>query len=238
MGKGLRIAVMDAVPKIYWSDDEGITDGEKFHDLLSAQYPAARIDIFYATEGEFPDRVTDYDGYLVSGSPASVHDDDDWITRLSALIVDGDAAGRRIVASCFGHQLVAISFGGSVERNEHGWCIGNYRLEITREFDWMDPCVASTCLYHFNRERVTRLPHGAVSFADSEHYPDFAFVLGDNILSLQGHPEQPLRAMNNFMQSVGPRLPRHEAERAYEMINRGEPDAATWARWMVRFYLA
>ncbi len=167
-----------------------------------------------------------------------MHDDDDWISRLSALIVDADAAGRRIVASCFGHQLVAKIYGGSVEHNEHGWCIGNYRLEITREFDWMVPFAKNTCLYHFNQERVTRLPDGAVSFADSELYPDFAFALGDNILSVQGHPEQPLRAMNNFMKSVGPRLPRHEAERAYEMINRGEPDAATWARWLMCFYLA
>ena len=157
MKKAFRIAIMDAVPKSYWADDEGHTDGEKFHELLSAQSPEVRLDVYYSTEGEFPDQVTDYDGYLIGGSPASVHDAHEWIDRLAALLVDANAAGRRIVASCFGHQLVAKTFGGSVGFNEHGWCIGSYRLDITRQFDWMDPAMASTDLYHFNQERVTRL---------------------------------------------------------------------------------
>lgn len=238
MNDRIRIAIMDAVPKIYWDDDEGITDGEKFHDLLAAQNPSARLDIFYATEGEFPDRADAYDAYLISGSPASVHDDLDWIARLSALIVDADASSRRIVASCFGHQLVARIFGGEVGYNEHGWCIGNYRLEIASGFDWMDPPRSATSLYHFNQERVTRLPAGAHSFANSEQYPDFAYTLGDNILSLQGHPEQPLRAMNNFMKSLESRLPVDQLERARRMIANGEPDAEVWGRWMMRFFLA
>ena len=74
MAKQFRIGILDAVPKIYWGEDGGITDGEKFYDLLSAHSNQVNIDIFYTTEGHYPDDITDYDGYLVSGSPASVND--------------------------------------------------------------------------------------------------------------------------------------------------------------------
>ena len=228
---------MDAVPRIYWGDDEGFTDGEKFFDLLSAQNAPARIDTFYATENEFPADVRDYDAYLVTGSPASVHDDFDWIEKLSRLIVEAERADRRLVASCFGHQLVAKTFGGEVGHNEGGWMIGNYRLAITRDYGWMTPAADATYLYHFNQERVTRLPDGAESFAQGEDYPDFAYTLGDNILCVQGHPEQPLRAMNNFLDTMIGRLDDAELEGARRRIHAGEPDADLWGRWMMQFLL-
>lgn len=238
MTRQFRIAILDAVPSIYWNEDEGITDGQKFYDLLAPLSTEAEFDIFYTTEGHFPARAEDYDGYMISGSPASANDNLEWIDKLSNFIIRADSKNRRIVASCFGHQLVAKTFGGKVERNENGWMIGNYPLQITRKYNWMEPGMISTGLFHFNKERATRLPAAAISFADSDEYPDFAFTLGDNILCLQGHPEQPRRAMKNFLQSVSPRLSPDEIALAREMIDDGEPDAHIWAQWMMRFFLS
>ena len=238
MSRAIRIAIMDSVPRIYWGDDEGITDAEKFHDLLQPLKPDAKIDIFYASENEFPDCVDDYDGYMLTGSPASANDEFDWIDRLQELIVEADHKDKRIVACCFGHQLVAKTFGGKVGGNEGGWVIGNYRLNILREYDWMEPLAQTTDLYHFNKERVTRLPDGAVSFAHSDEYEDYAYTLGDNIMCLQGHPEQPSRAMNNFLKSVMPEISDDEFSLARRMIDHGQPDADIWGQWMIRFFLA
>ncbi len=236
MAESIRVAILDAVPEKYWQDDEGFTDGEKFFDLLFPQLPGAEIDILYSAAGEMPGSVDDYDAYLVSGSPASVNDGDDWIARLAQFVVDADARDKRIVASCFGHQLVAKIWGGEVGYNEYGWYIGNYELAIGRRFDWMDPAVETTSLYHFNQERVTRLPDGALSFAGSSEYPDLAYTVGDNILCMQGHPEQPLRAMNNFLVAVAPELPDEALRLARERIDfGGAPDAGVWAQWMARF---
>ena len=236
MTNQFRIAIMDALPRKYWADDEGITDGEKFHDLLSAQNGNVVLEIFYASENEFPKHIDDYDGYLITGSPASANDPDDWISKLSRLVVEADSQKKRIVASCFGHQLVAKTFGGEVSKNEHGWLIGNFRLQITREYDWMQPLTVTTDLYHFNQERVTRLPEEAVSFARCEDYPDFAYTIGDNILCVQGHPEQPLRAMNNFLAAMD-EMSEDELRLAREKIDDGIPDADTWGQWMMRFFL-
>jgi GMP synthase-like glutamine amidotransferase len=235
MTDAVRIAILDAVPKMYWHVDEGITDGEKFHQLLAGRNPEARIDTYYACENEFPEKTGDYDGYLITGSPVSVHDSYEWVTRLSTLIVEADRLNRRIIASCFGHQLVAKTFGGSVGRNEGGWVIGNYQLRITQRYDWMSPPRESTSLYHFNQERVTQLPPGARAFAHSDEYPDFAYTMGDNILCVQGHPEQPSRAMNNFLDSMIGTLSEEELQQARERIHAGEPDAGVWGQWMMRF---
>lgn len=233
VNKAIKIAVLDAVQREYWADDEGHTDSQKFIDLLSPINPAASFDVFYVSEDEFPDSIDHYDGILVTGSPASVHDDDDWIKRLSDLIEEADQANKRIVASCFGHQLVAKTFGGEVSSNEGGWMIGNYPLQISKHFDWMKQMPAVTGLFHFNQERVTRLPEAAVSFADSEEYGDFAYTLGDNFLCFQGHPEQPKRAMNNFLATTD--MPQSQLEKAKRYIENGEPDSDIWGEWMMGF---
>ena len=237
MNKAVNIAILDAVPEIYWDDDEGITDAQKFIDLLDPLNTDTSFDIYFVSKNQFPKSIDRYDGLLVTGSPASVHDDFDWIQRLADLIKQADEKNKRIVASCFGHQLVAKTFGGEVEFNESGWMIGNFQLTITKHFPWMRNMAEQTGLYHFNQERVTRLPETAISFADSEEYPDFAYTLGDNILSIQGHPEQPLRAMKNFLDATVHQMEPAAIEKARFKIDDGLPDAQIWGQWMMDFWL-
>ncbi len=234
MSKAIHIAVLDAVQRKYWADDEGHTDSQKFIDLLSPLNPSASFDVYYVTENEFPASLDGYQGLLVTGSPSSVHDDDDWITRLADLIRQAEALNKRVVASCFGHQLVAKTFGGEVGFNEYGWMVGNYPLTITRHFDWMSLRPAQTGLYHFNQERVISPPESAEVFAHSEDYPDFAFTLGDNFFCFQGHPEQPERAMWNFLAAT--EMPSDQYERASKYIENGKPDALVWGQWMMDFW--
>lgn len=231
--KNIKIAVLDAVERKYWASDEGRTDSQKFIDLLAPINPSASFDVYYVTEHAFPESLNRYDGVLLTGSPASVHDDFDWIGRLSDIIRQADRQNKRIVASCFGHQLIAKTYGGEVAHNEGGWMIGNYRLKISRHFEWMARTPETTGLYHFNQERVTRLPDDAQVFAHSEEYPDFAYTLGNNILCFQGHPEQPKRAMNNFLASMD--FSQSQFDKAKSYIDNGEPDSDIWGEWMMAF---
>jgi len=238
MSKAINIAILDAVQRKYWADDEGHTDSQKFIDLLSPINPAASFDVFYVTENDFPDSINGYDGILVTGSPSSVHDDDDWIKRLSVLIKQADEKNKRILASCFGHQLVAKTFGGEIGYNEGGWMIGHYPLAISHHYEWMGEATPQTGLYHFNQERVTRLPPTAQSFAASEDYPDFAYTLGDNIFCFQGHPEQPRRAMNNFLAATVDQMEQPAINKARAKIDDGVPDSQLWGEWMMRFLIS
>jgi len=199
VNRPICIVILDAVPESYWGDDRGITDSMKFRVLLQPENPAARLDVFYVSNNSFPASVGDYDGFLVTGSPCSVHDDESWIGRLGDFSREAASCGKRVIGSCFGHQLLAKAFGGEVGRNEHGWLIGNFAVRITRGCGWMRPAAGVTGMFHFNKERVTRLPPGAQAFARTDAYADFGFTIGDEVMSFQGHPEQSRLSMQNFL---------------------------------------
>lgn len=237
MNRPIRIAILDAVPESYWGDDRGIPDSQKFRVLLQPENPAARLDPFYVSKDSFPASVDDYDGYLVTGSPCSVHDEDAWIARLGNFAREAAACRKRVIGSCFGHQLLARAFGGEVGPNEKGWLVGNIEVSITRRHPWMQPAAMTTGLYHFNQERVTRLPPGAEAFAHTEDYGDFGFTLGDNVMSFQGHPEQSRLSMQNFLDTT-PSLSAEQYERAAVNIAGVEPQPRVWGAWMMRFFLS
>ena len=232
----IKIAILDSVPKFHWHDDNGITDGQKFVRLLEPKNLNAKFDIYYVSEYEFPEEIESYDGYLLTGSPVSVHDNFDWIKMLSEFIGKANKKNKPIVGVCFGHQLIAKYFGGIIDHNEKGWMIGSFSLEIEKNFPWMKKKVNTTDLYHFNKERVIKLPEGAISFASSEDYPYYAYTIGNNIVCLQGHPEQPKRAMYNFLEVTKTVLNEKDLEKANSCIEIGKSDSSIWAQWIMDFF--
>lgn len=236
MAMAIRIAILDAVPESCWADDRGITDSQKFVKLLQPQNPAARLDSYFVSKNHFPENIEDYDAILVTGSPCSVHDEHAWIERLTDLIRDATARGKRTVGSCFGHQLVARAFGGDVGYNENGWLIGNFDVHISQVHNWMQPDARVTGMYHFNQERVTRLPDAAQAFAHTDDYGDYGYTLGDKVMCFQGHPEQSQLSMINFLEATDS-LTVEQRARARHHIGNGEPDSQLWGKWMMRFFL-
>ena len=67
--------------------------------------------------GEKIDDISKYDGYIISGSRSCHRDQDDWIIELQKLINEIYQKDIHCLAVCFGHQLVAHTFGGNTVRN-------------------------------------------------------------------------------------------------------------------------
>lgn len=231
----MKIAILDALPKRYWDDDNGYTDGEKFRDMLAPVLPEASFDIFYVTENQWPADLDSYQGLITSGSSASVHDDEPWITKMKQLLNNAAERRLKIIGICFSHQLIATIFGGEVGKNGDGWMIGNYPLKITRSFAWMSEKSSHSCIHHFNEERVTRLPDTAIAFADSEPYRDFAYTIDSNILCVQGHPEQSTKSIRNWLHSMKSEMPDDDYRAAQNQVERGIPDRELWANWFADF---
>lgn len=161
-------------------------DGEKWRRLIARVRPDWQLTTVPVKDGVFPDDPSAFDGFIVTGSPASVNDPDPWVGRLLALIRDLAAARRPVYGACFGHQAIALALGGRVGDNPDGWVFG--RVDSTAALPWQDTPRALS-LYAAHREQVTALPPGARPLGKAEGCPVAGFAIGRHVLTTQYHPE-------------------------------------------------
>lgn len=143
--------------------------------------PADRVDD-PAGEVTFPDPAG-YDVIVPLGARWPVYDDAllrTWVGAEMQMMRDAADAGVALLGVCFGGQLLAQAFGGTVARSpvpEIGWHdITTDNRERVPEGPWFQ--------WHFDR---WTLPPGATEIARTENSSQ-AFVLG-RALALQFHPE-------------------------------------------------
>jgi len=74
----------------------------------------ADLDVFHCPSGELPGDLR-FDGFVVTGSWASVYWDREWIGQLKTWVGDAVRAGLPALGVCYGHQLLADVMGGRVE---------------------------------------------------------------------------------------------------------------------------
>jgi GMP synthase-like glutamine amidotransferase len=155
---------------------------EKGYDVEVFEVVPADRSEHPAGEVTFPD-PRGYDAIVPMGARWAVYDEtlrDTWVGTEMAMMRDAAEAGVPLLGVCFGGQLLAQAFGGTVERSpdpEIGWY----------DFDSDDPGLlpgGPWFEWHFDRFTV---PPGAVEIARTPGAPQ-AFVLG-RTLGLQFHPE-------------------------------------------------
>ncbi|PSL17890.1 type 1 glutamine amidotransferase [Shimia abyssi] len=162
-------------------------DGEKFTRLINEVRPTWSCTTFSVKDGVFPKDIAQFDGVLITGSPASVGEGAEWIARLLELIREIDARKMPMFGACFGHQAIAVALGGAMERNMDGWVHGHVFVEQA-PLPWGDnhPRVG---LYASHIEQVTALPDGATAVASGPGCQIAGYVKGQHIYSTQYHPE-------------------------------------------------
>ena len=73
------------------------------------------------------------DAWIITGSAYSVYDDFPWINRLKEFIHKIVQENKYVLGICFGHQIIAESCGGKVEKNKMGWELGSYPITLSEE---------------------------------------------------------------------------------------------------------
>lgn len=133
-------------------------------------------------EAPLPTTIEGYDLVVVLGAVDSVLDQpaEGWYRNEQALLRDADAVGVPILGVCFGAQVLADTFGGSVQVlpvPEVGWTtVRSERPDLVPEGPWLN----------FHTDGVTPPPAARV-LAVSDACVQ-AFVLGPH-LAVQFHPE-------------------------------------------------
>lgn len=164
-------------------------DGAKFTALIHSVRPDWTTRVFSVKDGQFPADLSGFDGAMITGSPASVHDSDPWVADLLALIRRMVAARLPLFGACFGHQAIALALGGQVGPNPGGWVFGRTETRLTDPAPWMSPLPPQAGLYAAHVEQVTALPAGARILTASPECPIGGFALGDHVYTTQYHPE-------------------------------------------------
>jgi GMP synthase-like glutamine amidotransferase len=164
-------------------------DGEKFPAMLRTVRPNWRFEAFAVKDGVFPDDPSRFDGVIITGSPASVHDGFAWIERLMGTIRTLVAHKTPLFGACFGHQAIALALGGRVERNPDGWVHGLTMNDVTGRAPWLAPLPSPVRLYGSHAEHVAALPDGAILLMTARDGLNAGYRIGDHVYTTQHHPE-------------------------------------------------
>ena len=208
------------------------------HGLVAEGPDALTLEFstYDAQQGEFPPPRT-CDAYLITGSRHSVYDELPWIAELVAFLREALVEGRKVIGICFGHQLIAHFFGGETRPADVGWCVGVHRADVISEEPWMSPTRRSFGLLSSHRDQVVRLPAGARPFARSGACPNAGFVLGDQILTFQGHPEFTRDYALDLLTMRQELLGADVFEQGVASL-RDETDPQLVARWILNFLMS
>lgn len=203
------------------------SDGEKFTTLLKKVRPTWTYVPIQVKDGEFPKHMSDFDGYVIGGSPSSANDNDPWIRQLLEFIRAADEAKLPTIGICFGHQAIAKALGGEVAKCPNGWGFGVAET-------WFKPMQQNIKLHSAHNEQVTRLPEGAEILGGNDFCPIGAYAKGEHIFSTQYHPELTEEFMVDLTSEMEEVLGPYLSAKAHREF-RGNTQSEVFAEWMVRF---
>ncbi|KKN47485.1 hypothetical protein LCGC14_0662480 [marine sediment metagenome] len=192
--------------------------------------PRLDITVLDTEAGELPTDPTDWDGIVVTGSPAMVSDREPWSENAAKWLARAVDKAVPLLGVCYGHQLLAHALGGEVGYHPFGRESGTRDVEMLasaqddplfRDF----PGSFRAQLTH--KQSVLRLPQGAVLLGRNEFEPHQAFRMGTCAWGVQFHPEFSEAIMRAYLGVQAPDLER-EGFDSSAMIDSvtGAPEAS------------
>jgi GMP synthase-like glutamine amidotransferase len=162
-----------------------------YTELYPAAFDPVGVDlrIYDATVGELPGSVDECDGWIVSGSRRSAYEDEGWIHDVAEVIRTAAQQRRPQMGICFGHQLIAQSLGGSVQKATAGWGVGAKQFDVVAPAPWMEPTAEQFRILMSHQDQVVALPPGAELVATANYCPVGAYRIDEHVFCVQGHPE-------------------------------------------------
>lgn len=209
-------------------------DGVKWPALLSPLCPDCVFTVYSVKDGEFPENISQYDGLIITGSPASVHDLDPWLPKLFDLIHDAVFRQIPLFGACFGHQAIALALGGSVANNPGGWVFGVTETRTVHAQPWMSgPDTIKLHAAHI--EQVTEMPPNATRIMGNAECEIGGFVVGNKVFTTQYHPEITAHFMSALIEELADQKPVDVIANARaSMVHKTEN--ARYAQWILDFF--
>ena len=165
-----------------------------FEDMFAAFFeryvPQIRLTVFDVQKNQYPKNLKDFDGFITTGSENSVYDDFEWLNNFKKFINLLYYEHYKHAGICFGHQLIAGSLGGKVEKSATGWGLGVKKINVLKTKSWMNGDKLSQLhLIASHQDQVIKLPPYSEVIAGSDYCPVSIFTVSDRFLGIQLHPE-------------------------------------------------
>lgn len=223
----MKIAIINLSSRDKEFDQYG-TAGELIIRWLAPNFPDAKLIEVYVANGVSLPSPQDYDGYILSGSEKGVYDPVYWIEPLKLFLINLRDKNIPVFGICFGHQIMADTFGGSACMADKGFVVG------AREYRQGQHRFSA---YAMHRDQVVDVPPGATVTATSPYCPVAALDYDFPAQSVQFHPEfkKPLvaGAINLF---TGNLLTAEEASESKESIADKDVAPDLYAMQVVDFF--
>ena len=176
---------------------------EWFRAVLA--YHKSEIILCQAWQNEPLPDPQQFDGIILTGSPASVRDDETWMTTLGEWTIQAASLKVPVLAVCFGHQLAGEALGGRVEINPAGPEYGTIEVALTTAGKTDPLFIGIPPIFHVqstHRDSLTESPD-AVLLASTPNTKWQAFRWGGFLRAVQFHPEIPAAALQALCQERG-----------------------------------
>lgn len=188
--------------------------------------------VYRTLDGELPEELNHDDVYLITGCNLSAYDDIKWIKDLQRWIVRANDEKVKMVGICFGHQIIAEALGGKVCKAKVGWGTGIRESVITNDEALQYFPKGRMRLMYNHHDQVVELPVGAVAFATSEFCPNEGFMIGNHVITFQGHPEYVPQYAVHLIMNFADDEPLDVRVNALKSLGAYEHDGGTVARWI------
>lgn len=150
------------------------------------------IDVISVYKNTVPILSDDIAGVIITGSPAMVTNLEPWGVATSQWLKQVIKKNIPILGICFGHQLLAHIFGGSVDYHELGEEKGVVEISLTeagKKDSLLGVLPERFSAYASHLQTVTRLPQNAVVLAQNDFESTHALKFKKNVWGVQFHPE-------------------------------------------------
>ncbi len=203
---------------------------------IQAVDPDIHLTPYRSYLGELPARPEAQDGYLVSGSGASVFEGLTWIRDLMEFVRRCRDQRVRVVGVCFGHQLIAHALGGKAARSRNGWGFGIHRAHLNSNPDWLNADHSEFDLVVIHQDQVEILPPGFSTIASNDFCPHSMITDHDLMLGIQGHPEFSREFCAYRADFRRQQIGERQYQDTMEQLAHNEPQSSEVLTWVSRFF--
>lgn len=210
---------------------------ESYESMFFQLFDSVREDVTYQVYNvkslNFPLEISKDEIYLITGSNSGAYEDAGWIKELTSFVRKLHSKEAKLTGICFGHQLIAKALGGKVVKSEKGWGTGirTSRIVSPKALSYFP--AGEMSLHYNHHDQVEKLPEEAELFAASQFCPNEGFMVGDHIITFQGHPEYTSDYNRHLILNHAQDEPENVKAAALESINSKVAQGNLAARWIL-----